>query len=863
MPNLLETFDALCDLPEEQRKACLDALAQAEPTLANQLRAMLAADATLHPLLDRELSQQRCIDAATPTLNRAGMQFGAYRLLQALGEGGMGTVWLAERRLGDSRQRVAIKFMRQRFDATSAKFFATERDVLARLEHPHIARLIDAGVTPDGEPYLVTEYVDGEPLDKYVARTSPSLTQRLALIETLCAAVDYAHRRLLVHRDIKPSNILIDRDGHPRLVDFGIAKSLESAGGDTSQPFSPAYSSPEQVLGEPVSTATDVFALGLLLYELLTGTLPGQRRSSSGAALMRSLHDETIVAPSLNAHAAPGVPQKSLRGDLDLIVLTALKREPDRRYPGALALAEDLERWRGRLPIRARRDSFRYRAGKFMSRHRGAVGFAALSLVAIFAALGVALWQANRARTSAELANTEAQRANAQAQAALESAQRTDRVKAFLMDIFTSADPVRSGQGELTLEAAFEQALKSIDTKVADDPKLQIDLWDDFGEIRSHQGRFDEARTLFERALKQAEATYGPEHSTVAESLLNLGAVASYSGGVLASAPIIERALQVARRHPEDGERLGNALNQMGVLRSEQGRFAEALALGQEALAVLGADGRRNITVAAVMHGVGVQMLHASRYAEAEEHLRGALAIVEEVASDDSAAQLVIMSALGDVLAKRSHWPEEGALRRRALAIAERAFPGAHNWTANAITDVGWFEVEHGDLQLGIAELERALAMYRQLEADSGEITPVLRYLGLAHVRLGKPVAARAYYDEALTRCEGTPNPRCTVVRADRATLLAQTGDSELALGEAERAIEDMATVGWVDTPEHAQGLSARASALQSLGRIDEARADLERVVAILTHHNGGEHPETKRAQAALTALDAPPAPSG
>ena len=401
-------------LPEDQRNVRLDALALTEPALAEHLRAMLAADATLHPLLDRELSQQRSVGSALPTQNRAGMQFGAYRLLLELGEGGMGTVWLAVRSLGDSTQRVAIKFMRQRFDAMSTKFFAAERDALARLEHPHIARLIDAGLTPDGEPYLVTEYVDGESLNDYVARVAPSLTQRLELVETLCAAVDYAHRRLLVHRDIKPSNILIDRDGHLRLVDFGIAKSLDTVGGDTEQPFSPAYSSPEQALREPVSTATDVFALGLLLYELLTGNLPGQRRTSSGAALMQSLHDEKIVAPSLNARSAPGISQKSLKGDLDLIVLTALKREPDRRYPSALALAEDLQRWRGILPIRARRDSFRYRAGKFVSRHRGAVGFAALSLVGILAALGLALWQAERARTSAELARIEAERANAQ-----------------------------------------------------------------------------------------------------------------------------------------------------------------------------------------------------------------------------------------------------------------------------------------------------------------------------------------------------------------------------------------------------------------------------------------------------------------
>lgn len=858
MAKLLELFDALCDLPQDEREARLDALAHTDPPLATQLRVMLAADATAHPMLERELSQQRSIDPAAGSVNRAGMQFGAYRLVAPLGEGGMGTVWLAERSVGGSLQRVAIKFMRQRFDALSAKFFAAERDALARLEHPHIARLIDAGLTPDGEPYLVTEFVDGESLADYVARARPTLAQRLVLIESLCAAVDYAHRRLLVHRDIKPSNVLIDRDGHPRLVDFGIAKSLERADGDTQQPLSPAYSSPEQAAGQPVSTATDVFALGLLLFELLTGTLPGQRRNSSGAALMQSLIDETIQAPSALARGAAGIKAGELKGDLDLIVLTALKREPDRRYPSALALAEDLQRWRGRLPVRARRDSLRYRAGKVVSRHRGAVGFAMLSLVGILAALGVALWQADRARASAESARIEAERANAEAQAARESAQRIERVKVFLMSIFESTDPLRSSKGELTLAAAFDEAQARIDSELADDPKLQIDLWDDFGEIRSNRGEFEAAQALFERALKQAESTHGPEHASVAETLLNLADLENYRGGKQ-SPTMLERALKIARQQPEERERLANALNSMHSLRAEQGQFAEALALAQEALAVITADGRQDMTVAPVMHGVGVQLMNAGRYAEAETHLRGALAIVEREASEDSTARLVISSALADALEANSKFDEAGELMRRAVTVAERAFPDAHAWTASALTDLGWHDVEHGNVEQGIATLRRALAMYLELDSDYGEILPVYRYIGLAQVRAGQVEAARESFEAALARCENAVYPLCHVLRANRAAILTRLGEPEVALGEAERAIQDMAGVGWRQTREHAQGLRARANALRALGREAEARRDLGEIVAILTQIYGPEHPETIKAQAALDAAPAKP----
>ena len=304
MSQLLEYFDELCDLSPALREARLIAITKADARLSEQLRAMLKADSNATQLVAHDIERQPQLGADLWRKTAPQADFGAFHMLRELGTGGMGIVWLAERNLSGSTQQVAIKFMRHS-SPELLKHFERERDALARLEHPGIARLIDAGISPDGAPYLATEFVDGALILDYVREHKLDLHGRLKLIEALCDAVDYAHRRLLVHRDIKPSNVMVDRAGRVRLLDFGIAKALD-VGSNTqthSNPLSPAYAAPEQALGEPISTATDIFGLGLLLFELLTGQLPAQRRVISAIDMAHKISQETIEAPSLS-HAA-------------------------------------------------------------------------------------------------------------------------------------------------------------------------------------------------------------------------------------------------------------------------------------------------------------------------------------------------------------------------------------------------------------------------------------------------------------------------------------------------------------------------------------------------------------------------------
>ncbi len=344
----------------------------------------------------------------------------------------MGVVWLAERADGAFEQRAALKLIKRGMDTDAVQArFLRERRILARLEHPHIAHLLDGGIAADGRPYFAMEFVDGQPLLRYCAEAQRNLAERIRLFLQICAAVQFAHGQLVVHRDIKPSNILVAADGSAKLLDFGIAKLLDdSAGGETAtvdglhRPFTPAYAAPEQLRGEAATTATDIYALGCVLYELLTGQRPLSMNDAPTLEEMLRAQDTTDpAAPSRVAAADSPVSARLLRGDLDTIALKALQREPQRRYATVAAFAEDLHRFLSGRPIAARRDHAGYRVRKFVGRHRFGVAAATTGLLLLIAALGLAVWQA---------------RAKAR------EAQVSQQVTRFLLGLFGGADPTHA-----------------------------------------------------------------------------------------------------------------------------------------------------------------------------------------------------------------------------------------------------------------------------------------------------------------------------------------------------------------------------------------------------------------------------------
>jgi serine/threonine-protein kinase len=509
--QLSSLLDRALDLPPGERDRWLDTLGPEYDSVKPQLQALLAHASS--PEIDAWLRTLPKITSlggglgtgSEPVPIAAGTTVGPYQVQRALGEGGMGSVWLAERTDGLIRRPVALKLPRGPWPpAILAERFSRERDIVAGLEHPHIARLYDAGVASDGRPYLALEYVEGRPLDLYSREHRLDVRERIRVFLQVVHAVAYAHSRLVVHRDLKPSNILVTATGEVRLLDFGIAKLLDTgpvpsllteAGGG---PHTPEYASPEQVAGESPGTASDVYSLGVVLYELLTGVRPYGVSRESRRALEDAILDAVIRPPSTVA-TDPGV-ARALHGDIDTIVLKALRKAPAERYATARELADDLERWLQGRPVMARPDCFLYRLRKFIGRNRMASGAAAAAVVMLVAGTTVALWQAHEARVQRNVARSETARANEQAAIAQREA-RVARANAELADYLTA--DLSTGRSTTDLEGQLDRALAMVRSQYRDDPFLRVRLMTAIAGRFRQLASFDRHREL----VTELEAT--------------------------------------------------------------------------------------------------------------------------------------------------------------------------------------------------------------------------------------------------------------------------------------------------------------------------------------------------------------------
>ncbi|HWT15265.1 MAG TPA: serine/threonine-protein kinase [Patescibacteria group bacterium] len=849
----LREFERVAELEGEAQAAALADLAQESTWLAGEVRALLAADAE-SGVLDRDGPMADVVAAseAHAALDRSGQTVGAYRLLERVGRGGMGDVYRAERSNAEFRQTVAIKLLRRGLDSADLLArFAQERRILARLDHPGIARLVDGGSDQDGTPYLAMEFVAGEPLTDYARRMKSPLAARLRMVMAMCEAVDAAHRQLVVHRDLKPSNVLVQFDGSVKLLDFGIAKLLGGDDGDALRTeagmrvLTPAYAAPEQHRGEAVGTAVDVYALGVILHELLTGELPIHSGGTDPASSSRQ-----ALAPSEALRKASAThtqtTARDLAGDLDTIVLKALHPEPQRRYPSALALADDLQRFLDGRPISARPDTLGYRVGKFVQRHRGGVALGVLSLAGIVVALGVALWQAREAREQAQRADNEARRAESEAAVARDMSARNKRVKEFWITVFLQEDPLRrDARGPLTMAEAFEDTLQRIDTELADDPALQGDLLDDFGEIVTAKGDFARAQSLFERALANAEKAHGPNDPAVAESLVNLGVLAGYRGHRTESKPHLERAVAILEKQvPQEPLALANAYSALAALLRDAGELPKAAELMRRALTMFdGVDPDLPARIAA-LHNLATVLLDSGRHDEAEPLIREAIAATERTQGVDAAPLVILMEGLEQVLSARGALDQEHALGARRLAIARKNFAQDHAWTASALAEHGWQKSRMGNWQEGEAMIRDAIAMRRRLNPAGANTVEPLHRLGQSQLRRGDAVAAFASLDEGHATCavNGIANGKvCLTMRANRAAAMALVGRGEEALRESEQVIALMRERYPTAPDELAQAQEAQARAYAALGRYEEAAASQREALAAFTAIYGAQ----------------------
>jgi serine/threonine protein kinase len=858
-------FDELAELPADECERRLQALAQEDPGLAANVRALLAADEDGNPLLDASAASALpdLLDDAAPADRRAG----PYRLLRKVGEGGMGVVWLAERTDGAYEQQVAVKLLKRGMDTQAIlRRFLQERRILARLHHAHIVRLVDGGMSADGRPFYVMDYVDGETITQYATRHRLDVAARVALLAQVAEAVAYAHTQLVVHRDLKPSNVLVDANGEPRVLDFGIAKLIEESGEQTRtgtglRVLSPAYAAPEQVLGEAISTATDAYALGLMLCELLVGQLPQRRRATTPAQLAQDVTQETIErASTLALHSTPtridamyGSLQspaslaRKLTGDIDVIITTALLREPARRYATAAAFADDLQRWLDGRPISARAESGAYRLARFVRRHRVGVAATALIALSLVGGLGAALWQARVARAEAQRADTE--RAHAEQQLA-----RTERVKDFMLTLFREQDPISRAKAQArSAPELIRDGVAQIDASFSTQPDMQAELLRDLGEIQVSLDDRKGGQATLQRAWELQVKLSGAASAASAQALAAYGD-ALYSVDADKAGKMLHEAVANLRgTRGADDAATARAESTLAVIQMIQGHYEEAEPLARHALAVYRATyGADASEVAPLLASFGKLQQERADHAGSLASYAEALQITSARHGADHVRTATLRTSMGDVLRIQRKYPEALVQYGTALRIERAQLPAGHMVIGGTLLRLGDLHRRMGNMDDADAAFVEAIAVLGKV--PSGQYAQALQYHGDLATAQGRfDLAVQRYRASMQAFRTATGDSIYTWLTALKlAEGLTEAGllaEADKVGGEAAAAI---ARTSGDDSYDSAYSASVIGTLRQAQGRHREAIPLLRHTLAVLARLYGEAHAEVAQTRVAL-----------
>ena len=809
-------FGTVADLPPAQREAHF---ADVEADVVDEVRALLGNErqTTLHmgrPILGM-------LDEIAGDEGEPGDVLGAWTLVRRIGHGGMGSVFLARRSDGHFEHTAAIKLLRGVPSAEALAFLARERQILARLNHPNIARLLDGGATPRGQPYLVIDYVDGVPIDEHCARHALAPAAILRLMADVCAAVSFAHQRLIVHCDLKPSNILVDAQGRPVLLDFGIAQLLQHDDGtapaaeEAVRAFTPDYASPEQRVGGTISTTADVYGIGRTVQTLLAG-------SNSASSRRR---DE----------------------ELDAIVARAIAADPSRRYAGVDALAQDIARYLAREPVQAMGAHAPYLARKFVQRHLAWIVTALVFLAVVIGFTLRVVADRNRAEQAEKIAVADRDRAEqaersatAERDRAVQAQQTARQISAFLTSVLNAAHP-NAGSGEVPTSTLVEQALTRIDTELAGQPAVQAELYATLAGVERLLGNNDLSRATFDRAVALERSLDRP---------LQLAAVLQQRAQLLkaafdrppALADVREAHALISARTAADSPQLAKAAQQLGIVLSEDGQYAEAEPLLLRALQIHeAADPRSDDTIEA-LDTLAVHFHAKQDYARSIDHFRRELALRADVHGNDNVDYYTNLEGLGTAYSNARRLDEAEQALRTSLEGLRRLDPADS-------AEMAWRYNQLGRLLNNAGRSGEALPLFRQALAiaekkigkDSISYAVMLNNLAVAQRRVGDYAAAERAYAQAV------PVFRKTWAAKDRVLCRALTDYGILLarIGKLDAAREPL-LAGWRNRVA-AQGEDAEDTTLSLI-----ALAELER-------RSG--HPE--RAAERLQAASAAPRLAG
>ncbi|MFZ3214724.1 MAG: tetratricopeptide repeat protein [Candidatus Acidiferrales bacterium] len=756
--KIQELFHEAADLPQTEQRGFLQLHCGTDAALAGEVWILLQEDANGGSLLDRgvaHVAQQVLGDAAdgTPPFK----EFGPYRIKQSLGAGGMGVVYLAERE--DLGSQVAIKVLRDAWVSPARRArFAIEQRTLARLNHPSIARLYDANSSPDGTPFFVMEYVEGVPLTEYCKKQKCTVAQRLRLFRAVCEAVLYAHQHAVIHRDLKPSNILVKDDGSVRLLDFGIAKHLETLGESAEQTttgprlMTPAYAAPEQIRGEQVGIQSDVYSLGVVMYELLAGRLPFDLSHCTPAQAQVILTEQEPAKPSLvggmsaepaEAGTRPVLARKAAWADLDVLCLTAMHKDRQRRYQSVEALIRDVDHFLKGEPLEARADSLPYTVGKFVRRNWRTVGAAALTVAAV---IGLTIFYTVRLARARN--------------AAMAEATRTQRIQRFMLNLFQGGDPSAGPTDDLRVVTLLDrgaQEARSLDAE----PAVQAELYETLGGIYEKLGKLEQADALLESALAKREALYGPDSPETAQSLLALGTLRDAEAHYDEAERLIRQALDRDERHlPANDPAVAKAMLALGGVLEDRGQYDQAIAMLEQTVQIYSSSdaqpadladslhelanahfyaghyetseainrralamykqiyGDRHPRVADILINLGAIRYDLGHYAEAEQYDRQALDIVQEWYGKDNPQTATDLTILARALIHQNRYAEASDLLQQSLAIKERTFGKVHPSVASTLNELGSVALDEGKYPEAELYFERMADIYRTVYGE-------------------------------------------------------------------------------------------------------------------------------------------------
>lgn len=820
--SLRECFETALAMPPAERSSFVVSCCS-DPAMARKLERMLAAFDGGEPELfgrpvDDVASALSMTAGALEQENWIGRTVGGVRLLDVLGEGGSAVVFRGEKRVQDVPQIVAVKLFRQvLLTAFDVRRFKCERAAMARLTHPQIARLIDGGIAEGGLAYLVLEHVEGQRITRHAADTGLDLRGRVRLMIEVCRAVEAAHCALIVHRDLKPSNVLVSVDGHVKLLDFGIAKFLTGEEETTVAghgALTPAYAAPEQFSGEAVTTATDVYALGVLLGELLTG-----RRPPSVAPCALS----AIVGPDPHPAAVPVSPallRRQLQGDVDNIVLMATAPDPQRRYASAGALADDLQRFLDSRPVRAHPPSRRYRLARFSRRHRHAVTVAIVLGVLLLAAVAAALWQARAAMVHASRARDEA-----------ELAQST---RDFLVGVFRLAEPSGPRSAPATVIEVTERALSRIDVDARMDLRLRLDLKIQLGSVLRGQSELRRSIDVLRDAASLGAHAFGSSDPLVVRAQLELGEALIAAGDYEAASVLVRSA---GPELPGDADGRVKFALLAAIVASRRGEPAEAFrridAAVTQCADACGARIRLDLlTAQGEVYGT------FDRNALALASFEKAAALTEEIYGSVHVEHAAVLDGLGRAYRRMGRPEDARRVAQAVLDIDDRVGVPEFDWRrATHLHRLATAYHELGQFERALALFEQAIAISKAISDDDQSLAIDLRNVAIAYYKLGQFEPAIRHLNDARARMaavSGEHHRNVADMRANLAEIIARSGDARAAVPMIQQAVGDLSAAGEGSERQLAEAWLHQGSILLLAGDTEPALASIERAMALL-----------------------------